>query len=102
MSAIKRHIENYAYSNGMTFEQAMNDPNCLPGGNEKVVKPAVTLRFSHGGDRSVGITGDSVTMTFDVSMFDEKDAVVYIEAISEAVSQALQEVWEFEVTVRQI
>ncbi len=102
MSAIKRHIENYAHTNGMTFEQAVNDPNCLPSGNEKVVKPAVTLHFSHGGDSSVGITGDSATLTFDASMFDEKDGNVYIEAISEAVSQALQEVWEFEVTVRQI
>lgn len=102
MSFIKRHIENYAYKNLLTFEEATNDPSCLPSGNEKVVKPAVTLHFSHSGDSSVGITGDSATLTFDVSMFDESDGVVYIETISEAVSQALQEVWEFEVTVRQV
>ena len=99
MSAIKRHIENYAYNNVTTFEQAMNDPNCLPN---CVVKPAVTIHFSHSGDSSVGISGDDATLTFGVSQFDDEDAAVYIEAISEAVSQALREVWEFKVTVRQI
>ena len=99
MSAIKRHIEDYADKNGITFDMAMNDPNCLPN---RVVKPAITLHFSHSGDSSVGISGDDATLTFGVSQFDDEDAVGYIEAISEAVSQALREVWEFKVVVRQI
>lgn len=100
MSAIKRHIEDYAYENGMTFQEAMKDPNCLKF--QSLVKPAVTIRFSHSGDPSVGFDGDSATLTFDVSMYAKDDGRDYIAHMTEKVAAALQEVWEFPVYHRQV
>ena len=99
MSKIKNHIDGYAHENNMTFQEAMADPNCL---TVQVDKPAVTLRFWHEGDRTVGITGDSCTLTLPISLFDEADATVYIEAVTGAISDALAEVWEFRVRSEQV
>lgn len=99
MSQIKNRIDEYAHANGMTFGEAMADPKCL--GNP-FDRPDVTIRFWHEGDNSVGITGDSCIVTLPISLVDEADAAGYVESVTGAISDALAEVWEFQVRSEQV
>lgn len=49
------------------------------------------LHFWHDGDRSVGITGDSVTVQFDGDDYDAE----YIAAAKELLLPAFQELFDF-------
>jgi len=102
MSAIKNFIDEYAHDNEMTFQQAMEDPHCLPTSKLNVAVNTVTMKFSHSGDSSVGVSGDSATVTLDVSMFDSEDAKLYVDKMKSELSETFREAWEFPVQVEML
>ena len=82
--------------NELTFQHTIKD-YVLPDLTNDPFHTTVTVLFSHTGDDSVGVDGDSAKVTLDVSMYDSEDSKLYLDYMTEKLSETFREIWDFPV-----